>query len=148
MSSERQSLLQLGITTVGKLSLVCYSRPAEQKPAAVLLLCTKLSPANSQLGNCSSQQLRSWFPQGVPHSHCLWESVGYMSWQGLSWVWRRCVLGLTQACRWHNYISAWCLPKHDNWNTLIQGLFHSDQNQKFWTLGCMGCIPRAASLYT
>ena len=132
MSSERQRFLQLGITIVGKLSLVCYSGLAEQKPAAVL--STKLSPANSQLGNCSSQQLRSWFPRGVSRSHCLWESVGYTSRCGLSCVWKRCVLGLTQACWWQSYISAWCLPRHDDWNALIQGLFRSDQNQKFWTL--------------
>lgn len=56
------------------------------------LLSTKLSPAKSQLGNCSSRQLGSWFPQGDSHISL---SVG------VSWL---CVLTRPLVCwkeLWH-----------------------------------------------
>lgn len=99
------------------------------------LLRTKLSRANSQLWNCSSRQLGSWFPQGDSRSS-LPVKVSWFSVLTRPLVCSKEVLHQThQSVRMHNYASAVCLPKHDNWNALMQGLFRSDQHQKFWTLG-------------
>ena len=151
VSSDWELLLSAG--SCKALSLLIQTSRAEGSRHS-LCRAQKLSWTNSQLWNCSSQQPEPWFPQGDSHIPRLWELVGYLFWQGPSCAWRRCGVRLIKACRMHNYISALCLPKHDNWSTLIQSLFCSDQHQKFWSLDwvvklilySICCKP--ASLYT